>query len=78
MVRMGLIRDFNAMPGNLRSQCINAPIQGSAVEAMVTSIIQLPRDMYATVHDELNVMVKKNQVEEAAHDLEQAIIEGIQ
>lgn len=73
---MGQIRDFIIMPGNIRSQCINAPIQGSAAEAMLASIIQLPRDMYATVHDELTVMVKKDQPEEAVHELEQAMIKG--
>jgi len=73
---MGQIRDFIIMPGNIRSQCINASIQGSAAEAMLAIIIKLPQDKYATVHDELTVMVKKDQAEEAAHELEQAMIKG--
>ncbi|MDX2478520.1 MAG: hypothetical protein QNL05_14300 [Gammaproteobacteria bacterium] len=73
---MGLIRDFIIMSGNIRSQCINASIQGSAAEAMLAIIIQLPRDMYATVHDVLTVIVKKDQADEAAHELEQAMIKG--
>lgn len=74
--RMGLIRDFHAMPGNVRSQCINAPIQGSAAEAMLASIIHLPLDMYATVHDELTVMVKKEDAQQAATELETAMVKG--
>lgn len=50
--------------------------RASAAEAMLASIIQFPRYVYSTIHDELTVLVKKDQAEEAAHQLEQAVIKG--
>ena len=81
--QLGLVRDFDYRCGYEAAEACNHPIQGSAGEILLASMVQLPDQLKGLdamlvnhVHDEIILSVADNDKEAAAVALEQAMIQG--
>ena len=80
LTRTGLVRHFDGPHGYLEAEACNHPIQGSANEILLAALARLPECLrscdaclYNHVHDEVLLDVAEDDVEQAAHGLEQAM-----
>jgi DNA polymerase I-like protein with 3'-5' exonuclease and polymerase domains len=72
-----LIRDFNVQGvGYLNGESVNMPVQATAAEILLASLIRLKRPLYGTVHDEITIVVPEGDADAAAIELESAMVEG--
>ena len=80
---MGLVRDFNYRSGYEAAEACNHPIQASAGEILLASMVQLPQQLQGLdarlvnhVHDEIILSVAAGDEMAAATALEQAMVNG--
>lgn len=75
--RLGLVRDFNTVPGSyIKGESVNIPIQGSAAEVLLASMAHLKQPVYHNVHDEILLSVPVDEADQAASELEEVMING--
>jgi DNA polymerase-1 len=82
--RLGLVRDFDVQgEGYLKGEACNIPIQGSAAEILLCTLVRLPRalegttgQLYHNVHDELLLTAHADDAERVAEILRETMIAG--
>ena len=79
--RTGLVRDFTTSSGYLEAEACNHPIQGSAGEILLAALKHLDTkstgaQLYNHVHDEILLDVQADNAEQAAAELERAMVTG--
>jgi DNA polymerase-1 len=82
--KLGLVRDFDAQhQGYLKGEAQNCPVQGSAAEVLLASLVRLPdalkgtdATLYHTVHDEIELACSPDCADQAAAGLQDAMVQG--
>jgi DNA polymerase I-like protein with 3'-5' exonuclease and polymerase domains len=82
--RLGLVRDFDVqVEGYLKGEACNIPIQGSAAEVLMCTLVRLPKalegtggQLYHNVHDELLLTAHPDDAQRVAEILRETMIAG--
>jgi len=82
--KLGLVRDFDRQhEGYLRGEAQNMPVQGSAAEVLLASLVRLPAALagtdavlYHTVHDEIELACSPGFADRVAAELRGVMMQG--